>query len=865
MELIERARVLNNLQAKYDGVAQGEGHSVLVSGESGIGKTSFVKAFCNGLKPGARAYLGTCDALFSPRPLAPIYDILRQMKEKVTEKKGKQEGRNELFNIFLQELALLEGTTLIVIEDIHWADEATLDFIKYFARRITQFHCLLVLTYRDNEINSRHPLRNVFGQLSPDSFTRMPLAPLSMDAVEKMALEKGYKGVDVYRITGGNPFYVNEILASYSLGVPDNIKDSILSTYNRTSEKARQVWQILSVIPHGLEIKYLEKMEPAYRDAIQMCLDCQVLYLEKEKVFFKHELYRRTIENALSPFLRKELNKNILDLFMEDFEEDGEIERIIHHAKNANEVDVVVAYAPVAGKMASSLGAHKEAATLFLSAIEYYQGKDADKLIQLYESYAYECYLTNQNKESIIYTGKSLSLLKQKKDLEKTGASLCFLSRLWWVEGNLEKAELFASEAIDLLKGESNSKAKARAYSNMSQLKMLSDQADDCRVYGEKAIRMSREIFDEEILCHALNNVGTMLMRSRSAYAEGKNMLEQSLELALTNAYQDHIGRAYLNLGSCAVVMNDFAYAGDVLEKGIAYCEKRNIGLARSFILTEKAIMKFATGDWPVALQIAEYLVRDSEISSLPRADALWLMARIQMRRGELNVIHLLHEARDIVFKVMQLQSIIPVAVTILEYEWITGKKVLSDKELAIIYPLIKKSGNLYANNEFAFWHQQAGRGKVKLLEYFEGFQASDEKESRKAAAVWNQLGRPYEEAMLLYGGNEDDKKAAIKIVHKLGAETIYDKMKAEMRESGIKSIPRGIRVSTMSNPAHLTQRELDVLQLLKEGLQNKEIAARLFISPKTVDHHISSILFKLDVNSRTKAVNEALLQEIIK
>ena len=85
------------------------------------------------------------------------------------------------------------------------------------------------------------------------------------------------------------------------------------------------------------------------------------------------------------------------------------------------------------------------------------------------------------------------------------------------------------------------------------------------------------------------------------------------------------------------------------------------------------------------------------------------------------------------------------------------------------------------------------------------------------------------------------------------------------MRSSGIKSIPRGLRKSTQENPALLTDRELEVLQLLNEGMQNKEIAARLFISAKTVDHHISAILFKLDVNSRTKAVQEAIRLAILK
>jgi len=129
---------------------------------------------------------------------------------------------------------------------------------------------------------------------------------------------------------------------------------------------------------------------------------------------------------------------------------------------------------------------------------------------------------------------------------------------------------------------------------------------------------------------------------------------------------------------------------------------------------------------------------------------------------------------------------------------------------------------------------------------------------------LWEQLGCRYEKALALFEGTEDDKRKAITIVHGLGANAVYEKMKLEMRASGIKSVPRGIRKTTRCNPAFLTGRELDVLQLLKEGLQNKEVAAQLFISAKTVDHHISSILFKLDVNSRIKAVTEALRKEII-
>src|SRR6185295_18463085 len=336
MELVERASFMATLETEFENVIDGEGRCILLIGEAGIGKTSLVKNFSARKKKMCKTYVGTCDALFTPRPLSPLYDILLQMQGDIPKNIVNINDRVGLFTGFLHQLENQKETTLIVIEDIHWADEATMDFIKFFARRIAKFHCLFILTCRDTEIDNHHPLRNVLGQVPPDSFARLQLTPLSRYIVEKMAIEKGYKGEDVYSISGGNPFYVNEILASYNVGVPDNIKDSILSSYNRLDEKTKQVWQILAVLPTGLETKFLEKMEPSYAAAIHSGIGLKILIQKENLIFFKHELYRRTIEASLSPILRIGLNKKILELFQENFEQNGEIERIIHHAKNAN-------------------------------------------------------------------------------------------------------------------------------------------------------------------------------------------------------------------------------------------------------------------------------------------------------------------------------------------------------------------------------------------------------------------------------------------------------------------------------------------------------------------------------------------------
>jgi DNA-binding CsgD family transcriptional regulator len=865
MELIERTGFLAILQSQFENSAEGEGHCVFVSGEAGIGKTSLVKAFCKELKKDYNIYQGTCDALFTPRPLAPLYDILLQLPNGLPENSGNIPDRTAFFTRFFHELNNQKKASLIVFEDIHWADEATLDFIKFLARRITQLRCLFILTYRDNEIHPHHPLRHVLGQLNPDSFTRIKLLPLSRQAVEKMAEEKGYNGEDVYSISGGNPFYVNEILASYSPGVPDNIKDSILSVYNRLDEKTKHVWEILSVFPTGFKIKYLEKMEPLYATAIEQYLDSKILILNEGLLLFKHELYRRTIEESLSPLLRVALNKKILALFRESFEQNQEIERIIHHAKNANEYEIVVHYAPLAASQAASVGAHIEASRLYLTAIEYYQGDDKDTLIQFYESYAYECYLTNQIKEAIIYTGKSLNLWNEKNDIEKIGNCMRFLSRFWWFDGNRKNAESFGEQAIEVLDSQPSSRTKAMAFSNMSQLKMLSEQSVECIFWGEKAIAIARELDDEETLSHALNNVGSVQMRTQSSMPKGIELLQQSLAIALKNSYHDHAGRAYTNMGSNGVKMKDYVFAKKVLDEGIHYCEERDLDSWTSYMLSWKATLNLETGNWKEAYGIADNLLKNEDQPPVVKIGALAVVATIKMRRGDPDALPLLLEAKAKAFETMELQRIIPALVALLEYEWITGKNFIEEAALDSTISMVGQKGIVYENNEFAFWLLKARKQHVPLREYYEGYQIYNQTMALKAADLWEQLGCPYEQALALFEGSEDDKRKAITIIHGLGAHAVYEKMKLEMRGSGIKSIPRGIRKTTQSNPALLTDRELDVLQLLNEGLQNKEIAANLFISAKTVDHHISSILFKLEVNSRTKAVNEAVRLQIIK
>jgi ATP/maltotriose-dependent transcriptional regulator MalT len=864
MELIERSGYLDILSKQLKLTARGEGFIFFLIGEAGIGKTSLVKAFIRQVEDDCQIYTGTCDSLFTPRPLAPLFDIAYQIGGELPAMLQSTTDKSTLFAAFLHKLTNSNSPIVLVFEDIHWADEATLDFIKFLSRRIHRSKCLFILTFRDNEISENQALRNVLADLSPDVMQKITLPPLSRQAVKEMAAVKGYSGEDVYNISGGIPFYVNEILASYSPGIPRNIKDAVLAIYQRTVGLKKELWELFAVAPHGIELGLLEKITPHYSDCLDQCISNGYLLTDKNTIRYKHELYRRTVEESISPLKRLELNRKLLEMLLQ-YHERVNPERIVHHAKNANAYEVVLQYAPVAAKQAMQVGAHIEASKLFQTAIEYAPGGKAVELVELYEQYSYECYLTNQIKEAIIYQQRALRVYKEKNETEKTGNSLRILSRLWWFELNRQEAEKLGHEAITVLEDEPVSAVKAMAYSNMSQLKMLSDEHEDGIYWGEEAIAMAEKLGNNEILSHALCNVGTIKMRRVETQEEGEAILRESLRIAMQQGYHEHVGRSYTNLASNAILIKRYDAANRYFDEGISFCEERDLDSWSKFMLAWKARMLTETGHWNDATDICERLVHNEANSAVIRVQALCQLGRIKLRCGQENALSYLEQAKALALPTGELQRIAPIMVGLLEYEWHMGKQVIPEAELSITVQLIKESDNRLYYSEFAYWLEKARDITIHENDLLLPYQLEAEGRTHAAVAEWKKIGCPYEEAHALFTGDDEDKRNALTILFNLGATTTHEKLKQEMRTAGIRNIPRGIRETTRANPAQLTTRQVDVLKLLQAGLQNKEIAGKLFISSKTVDHHISAILFKLDVNSRTRAVSEGIKLGIIK
>ena len=167
-------------------------------------------------------------------------------------------NREEIFTAALDELE--RAKALVVFEDMHWADEASLDLLKYLGRRIHRTHAMLAVTYRDDEVGPRHPLRFVIGDLPRANTHRMSLLPLVRTRREHGSrAQAGRPSKDLHGITGGNPLFVTEVLAAAADAVPTTVRDAVLARAVRLSPAAREIAELVCVVPGKTELWLLEQ------------------------------------------------------------------------------------------------------------------------------------------------------------------------------------------------------------------------------------------------------------------------------------------------------------------------------------------------------------------------------------------------------------------------------------------------------------------------------------------------------------------------------------------------------------------------------------------------------------------------------
>jgi DNA-binding CsgD family transcriptional regulator len=461
--------------------------------------------------------------------------------------------------------------------------------------------------------------------------------------------------------------------------------------------------------------------------------------------------------------------------------------------------------------------------------------------------------LTSQIEEAVQARQGALNIWRQLNRPEKEGHNLRWLSRLNWFLGKKTAAENYAVQAVDILEKLSPDSELAIAYSNRAQLHAIAQQTGEAVFWGQRAIGLAEKLGDKDTLAHALNNVGTAQLHTGDE--SGRAYLEKSLRLSLEHGFQEHIARAYTNLASCSVNNRDYANATHYLRDGIAYSMERDLDSWSLYMMGWRARCQFDQGHWAEAAQDAHTVLKRPQLSTIFKIPALAILARVRVRRGDPDAASLLDEARDLAMSTSELQRIAPVAAGRAEAAWLKREMETCVAEAEVAYELALQRRNPWDLGELSFWLWRAGSLTEAPLGIAGPYALQISGDWRAAAERWEQIGCPYEQALALMDGDEPAQREALAIFEQLGAVPAAEMVRQQLRRQGVRNIPRGPRLATKENPAGLTNRQMEILALIATGLQNAEIAKRLFISPKTVDHHISAVLAKLNVHSRAEAV----------
>ncbi|MGI9824324.1 ATP-binding protein [Agromyces sp. Marseille-Q5079] len=848
MELLERGRELGELAASARSALHGRGEVLLVHGEAGIGKSSLVSALKADPPDGCRVLVGACDALATPRTLGPLRDLTPFVGPRLAAAL-RAGDREEVFDALWEELSSAPGTVL-VIEDLHWSDEATLDAMSFLARRIDALPVLIVLTYRDDEVDQGHPLARLLGDLHVN-VRHLAIARLSPDAVREISAERGLDPGQVFDLTQGNPYFVGELVASADAAhVPRSVVDAVTGRVHRLPDEARAQVEQLAVIPSAVSAPEVAALVPGGTGALVAAEERGLLTVRPEGVAFRHELTRRAIVDAMPAARRIELNARVLAVLLDL---DADPARIVSHALAAGDAEVVAAWAPRAARDASVNGAHRQAVVHYRAALEHADAFEPAERVDLMQAYAIELYVLGYDQEAVAVQEEVLRARRVAGDATALGASLRWASRFHWLAGQRPEAEAAAREASDCLVDSSDRALFALALSNEAQLAMLAHDLARTLELAPRAVAIARETGDRRALSHSLNNLGTAhLLLNRD---EGIAELVEAGAVAAEGNLMDDAARAHVNLVWSLLDQYRLEFAERHLEAALEFSSRAEVMGLWTYQQVERARLHLARGEWDDAVAAAGH-----GREALPHAHcvALTVIGTAQVRRGDPQGDETLDEARAVATRLGEWQRTGPVAIARAESALLRGD---ASEAIAIAAPAHAEAARLGAVNqqaELAALLRHAGVD-VGAPDVDHPFAVQAQGDWRGAADRWREVGAPYHEAAALAESPHDaDLVAALGILDRLGAVPLARRVRAELRSRGVRSIPRGPTSPTRRNPEGLTDRQVGVLALLGEGLTNVEIAERLVVSVRTVDSHVAAILAKLEAPSRQEAVRTA-------
>ena len=860
MQILERDATLESLRAWLDEAGAGCGRLVLLAGEAGGGKSTVVQQLREAVKRSARVVVGNCDPLSTPRPLGPLVDMAPQLGAELQALLADAPSRDRVFTAFLAELSRGPGPTLAVFEDVHWADEATLDLLRFVGRRSSSTRSVLIATYREDD----GPLRVVLGDLATaPGVQRLSLAPLSEDAVRVLAETSGVDPVTLHRRSGGNPFFVTEVLAAArsrdarSQSLPQSIRDVVQARVARLSPAGRAALEASAVFGPRVDIAFLTELVGPDADAVDESVSIGMLRADGLSLVFRNELGREAVLDGISPTRRLMLHGKIVKVLRQRPTGPDDLAHLAHHAEAAGDTDAVLEFAPAAAKRAASLSAHREAVAQYQRALRLADLLEPEERARLLEALAHEYWVTDQVRAAIETRRQALDAWRSLGNRLKEGDNLRVLSRLYWFDARGDEAAAALRDALSILENLPTGPELAWAYNIKA-----AQEAGECNAVGaiesaRKAIVLAEQFECVDALVYGRNTLGCAL--AMTGRREGVAELEASIALARKVGLEEDVVRGYANWFDCEYDFpdRDLSAIGRCLDEGIAYADERDLMTSSACMNGHQSEWLLFIGDWNRAADVGTRVVRHA--SDAHRLRPMTVLGRLRARRGDPDVDVILDEALAMTTRMGGAGWIGMARAARAEAAWLAGDLDKSLVEARAGVEILAGTSAAWLISEVAYWRWKAGDTSPPPADVVEPYALQMAGKPKDAAECWRKLGYPYEAARALAESDtEDALHEALETFERLGATRAAQLLTQRLRSLGIRALTRGPRPSTRANPAQLTERELEVLALLAEDLRNSQIAERLYLSPRTVDHHVSAILGKLGARSRSEASRAA-------
>ena len=793
---------------------------------------------------------GSCEDLRTPRALGPLRDAAETTDGPLRLALATGTDPDVVLPAVVAELCADPTPTVLVVDDAHWADGATLDVVRFVARRIESMPAVLLLAYRDDDVDAGHPLRAVLGAMPGSSTTRLRLSPLSAGAVDELATGAGVDVPELYRTSGGNPFYVTEVLATPDVEIPLTVVDAVLGRIGTLSDRARAAVERCAVVPNGVELDLLRALQEDL-EPIAEAEQVGILTMRGRRMAFRHELARRVVAASLPAGSRLTLHLEVLHCLLAGHEPDPF--RVLHHAVEAGADDVVLEYGRLAAREAHRAGAFEQEAACYAEVVDRAGALPPDERAALDEAYAWALSTSNHPLAAAGVAMRAVAQWEEIGEEARAVGALVVLSRQQFLTEQPVAALASARRALDHAAAQGETTDHALAWANLGATLIILDREEEGLSVLDAARPLIEKVGRPGVRSLAETYVGSAHLQL--GRLEGREELLHAIGVAQEHGRHEAAMRGYYNLVEGCWRLGLFDEALDFVDKAEEYGRDRELGVYSYMIDARRFRRTAMQGRWAEAVAgLHEMLDGRSDPGMIGR-ETMPTLARLLVRTEDPDADDLLAVTTRHADRAGVLEWLVPTGLAVIERAWLAGRPELAGEYPRLLLERTDRPGLEWQRAETLRYLARLGHRVAPFTGCPEPFAAGLAGDWERAAAGWQAIGDPYEQALeLADSGDAEATVESYRILDALGAVPATRIVRGRLRELGVSRVPRRSGADTRANSAGLTTRQVEIVRLLARGLTNAEIADLLVLSTRTVDHHVAAVFQKLDVHNRRDA-----------